>query len=206
MRRALLINVAYFALIIGAFYLFMRYAFWTLSPFIFAFFIAMLLQKPVCAVTKRTPLKKPFVAFAAVMFITLLFLGLLTLAGTSIFKELKDLATTLTTTFESIPDFIGQTEAWILNLIRPLPDSIESSVATSVSNFANNLLTAYYYNDFSFLSSGKSGGLMNLDLSFLMAPISGVISTASKLPSLLVSVIIFFISRLPRLLVMIPTT
>lgn len=193
-RRATLINVAYFALLAGAFYLFMRYAFWTLSPFIFAFFIAMLLQKPVYAVTKRTPLKKPFVSFAAVMFITLLFLGLLTLAGTSIFKELKDLAATLTTTFESIPDFIGQTETWILKLIKPLPDSIESSVATSVSNFSDNLLTAYYYNDFSFLSSGKSGGLMNLDLSFLMAPISGVISTASKLPSLLVSVIVFFIS------------
>ena len=33
-RRAVLINVAYIALVLGAFYLFMKYAFWTVAPFI----------------------------------------------------------------------------------------------------------------------------------------------------------------------------
>ena len=130
-RRAVLINVAYFILLIGAFYLFMRFAFWTVAPFLFAFFVAMLLQKPVHAVTARTPLKKGFVSFISVMFIATLFLGLIALAGTTIFSELKGFAETLRTSFKSIPDFINAAEAWVLGVLSHLPEAIETTLSSS---------------------------------------------------------------------------
>lgn len=192
-RRALLINVAYFALIIGAFYLFMRYAFWTVSPFIFAFFIAMLLQKPVSAVTGRTPLKKGFVSFIAVLFIAVFFAGLLALAGTTVFTELKGFATKLTETFKSIPEFISGIESWILSLLEPLPDTIESSLAASVNEFTESLLSAFSQNSVITPSADKLSSLQ-FDFSALLTPLSGVISTASKLPAFLISIIVFFIA------------
>lgn len=192
-RRALLINVAYFALIIGAFYLFMRYAFWTVSPFIFAFLIAMLLQKPVSAVTGRTRLKKGFVSFIAVLFIAVFFAGLLALAGTTVFTELKGFATKLTETFKSIPEFISGIESWILNLLEPLPDTIESSLAASVNEFTESLLSAFSQNSVITPSADKLSSLQ-FDFSALLTPLSGVISTASKLPAFLISIIVFFIA------------
>lgn len=192
-RRALLINVAYFALIIGAFYLFMRYAFWTVSPFIFAFFIAMLLQKPVSAVTGRTRLKKGFVSFIAVLFIAVFFAGLLALAGTTVFTELKGFATKLTETFKSIPEFISGIESWILSLLEPLPDTIESSLAASVGEFTESLLSAFSKNSVITPSADKLSSLQ-FDFSALLTPLSGVISTASKLPAFLISIIVFFIA------------
>ncbi len=192
-RRALLINVAYFALIIGAFYLFMRYAFWTVSPFIFAFFIAMLLQKPVSAVTKRTPLNKGFVSFIAMLFIAIFFVGLVALAGTTVFTELKGFASKLTETFKSIPEFISGIESWILSLLEPLPDTIESSLAASVNEFTQNLLSSFSQNGAALSPTDKTS-VMQFDFSALLTPLSGVISTASKLPAFLVSIIVFFIA------------
>lgn len=61
-RRRFIINTVYFAIILGLFYFFMRFAFWTCFPFILAFFIAMALQRPVNWITKKTPLKKGLVS------------------------------------------------------------------------------------------------------------------------------------------------
>ncbi len=188
-RRATLINVAYFALIIGAFYLFMRFAFWTVAPFVFAFFLAMLLQKPVHAVTKRTPLKKGFVSFIAVLFIALFAAGLLALAGTSIVNEAKGLIASVTEAFNSIPDFINQAEKWLLGVIAPLPDAIEATLAGTITDLSSSLLTA-----FSEQAAPSLPSLPDFDFSFLKTPISGVINTATKVPSFLISVVIFFIA------------
>ena len=45
-RWSFIVNTLYFGLFIVAFYFFMKYAFWTAFPFIFAFIVAAALQKP----------------------------------------------------------------------------------------------------------------------------------------------------------------
>ncbi len=189
-RRAALINVAYYSLIIGAFYLFMRFAFWTVAPFLFAFFLAMLLQKPVHSVVRRTPLKKGFVSFLAVLFIALFAAGLLALAGTSIVSEVKGLVASMTETFKNIPEFITQAESWLLRAITPLPDAIETTLAGTVTDLADSLLAAMSEQ----ADSTAPSPFPNFDLSFLKTPITGVINTATKVPSFLISVVIFFIA------------
>ncbi len=186
-RRALLINTAYFALIIGAFYLFMRFAFWTVAPFLFAFFIAMLLQKPVHAVTQRTPFKKGLVSFFAVMLIALFIIGLITLLGTTIVSELKGFAQSMTATFKSLPEFIAAAEEWLLGLLSHLPDAVENTLANSVRELSQSLTASLSQTD------AEASGL-NFDFSSIITPLSGVISTASKVPGFIISVVVFFIA------------
>lgn len=186
-RRALLINTAYFALIVGAFYLFMRFAFWTVAPFLFAFFIAMLLQKPVHAVTQRTPFKKGLVSFFAVMLIALFIIGVITLLGTTIVSELKGFAQSMTATFKSLPEFIAAAEEWLLGLLSHLPDAIENTLANSVRELSQSLTA-------SLSQTTAETPELDFDFSSIITPLSGVISTASKVPGFLISVVVFFIA------------
>ena len=192
-RRALLINVAYFALIIGAFYLFMRFAFWPLFPFIFAFFAAMLFQKPLRALTKRIPVKRGFAALLMTTFTALMVVGIIALAGTSIVSEIKGLIDTLMQTFENIPDFINQAEAWLLSLTDKLPQAIGVSLAMNISDLADSLRIAFAEGSVNEIPSGQIN-LLGLDFSALLKPLSGVISKAGKVPSILIAIVITFIA------------
>lgn len=191
-RRSVLINTAYFALIIGAFYLFMRFAFWPLFPFIFAFFAAMLLQKPVKLLTKRTPIKKGLAAFLLTMFCALFLIGILALAGTKIVTEVKGLVESVMSAFDSLPDFIMTAEKWLISLVEKLPTALETPLTRWIDNLADNLIAAAQQNP-----SQPSGSLLSgfkFDLSSLKTPLSGVISTASKVPSILIAIVITFIA------------
>ena len=59
-RRATLINLVYYSLLIAAYYLFLKYAFWIVAPFIFAFAVAMFLQKPIRKINKKTNILEVF--------------------------------------------------------------------------------------------------------------------------------------------------
>ena len=54
-RRSMLINFAFYALLIAAYYFFMKFAFWLVAPFIAAFLIAMFLQKNVFYLGNKYP-------------------------------------------------------------------------------------------------------------------------------------------------------
>lgn len=193
-RKGVLINVAYFALIVGAFYLFMRFAFWPLFPFIFAFFAAMLLQKPVRLLTKRTPIKKGFAAFLLTMFCALFLIGILALAGTKIVTEVKGLIESVMSTFDSLPDFIMTAEKWLISLVEKLPTALETPLTRWIDNLADNLIAAAQQNPNPSQPSGSLLSGLKFDLSSLKTPLSGVISTASKVPSALIAIVITFIA------------
>ena len=127
------------------------------------------------------------------LFIAIFFAGLVALAGTTVFTELKGFASKLTETFKSIPEFINRIESWILGLLEPLPDTIESSLAASVNEFTQNLLSSFSQNGVILHSPDKTPAIQ-FDFSALLAPLSGVISTASKLPAFLISIVVFFIA------------
>lgn len=191
-KRAVLINVTYFALLIGAFYLFIRFAFWPLAPFLFAFFIAMLLQKPVRAVTARTPLKKGFVSLLCVLFIALMCAGVIALAGTTIVTEIKGLAQTIAASFNSIPDFIDAAHSWISGLLSHLPHVLENALSGTVDGLFQKISELFSENATQL--PGVASDKFSLDLSGIATPLSGVISTASKVPNFIVSVVVFFIA------------
>ena len=45
-RRKKIINIVYYAIVLGLAYLFLKYCFSMFAPFLIAFFIAVIVQKP----------------------------------------------------------------------------------------------------------------------------------------------------------------
>ena len=181
-RRRFIINTVYFAIILGLFYFFMRFAFWTCFPFILAFFIAMALQRPVNWITKKTPLKKGLVSGLAVLLALTAIMAVLALIGVRIVEELRGFISLITAKLDNLPVFLKQTEAWILENIHFLPDSIETMAANSIRELFHDLET------------GAANGRLNIDLSILSSPLSGVWNTAKQIPSIFLATLISIIA------------
>lgn len=190
-HRSVLINFFYYALILGAAYLFLRFAFWPLFPFLLAFFVAMLLQKPVNLITKKTPLKRGFISLICVLLIVAIVLSLFALLGTTVFTKVKDFVTSLLANFESVPNFIQQAEQWLLGLTEKLPASIRTALQNNIESFAESLLVSFSDTEQQLAQSTTDTGF---DLSVLKTPLTGVLSTASKVPNFLVAFIVAVIA------------
>lgn len=181
-RRRFIINTVYFAIILGIFYCFMRFAFWTCFPFIMAFFIAMALQRPVNWVVKKTPLKKGLVSGALVLLAVAILIAVLTLIGVRIVNELRGFWALITAKLDNLPAFLDQAEAWILERIHFLPNSIEQMAANGIHEL------------FQSLEGGAGGASLNIDLSMLSSPLSGVWNTAKQIPSVFLATLISIIA------------
>ena len=190
-RRAVLINTAYIVLLLGAFYLFMRYAFGVFAPFIFAFILAAVLQRPANAIAKKTPIKKGFASVLLVLFTIGLILALIALAGVKIASEVKGFADSIAGYVDRLPELIKSIEATLLNAVDKLPEGIGTTLRSAVENFVDKLL----------LTSNGGGEITHLQqssgidiFSMLKTPLSGVWATAKQIPSVLVACIIFVIA------------
>jgi len=174
-RKNFLVNATYFIFLFGLYYLFMKYAFWLLFPFLFSIFIAMLLQKPINFLAQKTKLKKNAASMLCVLVLLLVAIGVISLIGVKLFTEIRGLLDSLILYAKDWPTFLAKAEITLLDTIRFLPDSLESSAAVSIKDL------------FLKLSSNKGAGI---DFSMLSAPISGVWTTAKAVPEVVVAIII----------------
>lgn len=181
-RRRFIINTVYFAIILGLFYFFMRFAFWTCFPFILAFFIAMALQRPVNWLTQKTPLKKGLVSGLLVLLALTAVLAVLSLIGVRIVDELRGFFALIAAKLDNLPVFLSQTEAWILERIHFLPNSLETMAANSIREL------------FQDLGNGAANGRLNIDLSILSSPLSGVWNTAKQIPTIFLGTLVSIIA------------
>jgi predicted PurR-regulated permease PerM len=136
-RKTFLVNTAYIFVLFGLYYLFMRYAFWVLFPFLLAFLVAVVLQRPINFLVRKTKLKKGLASGLCVLALVLSFLGVLSLVGVKIAVEIKGLIATLSALLEDIPALLTTAETSILGIIHYLPDAFEESAAASVTDFLN---------------------------------------------------------------------
>lgn len=174
-RKRFLINTTYIIFLLGLYYLFMKYAFGLLFPFMFAIFIAMVMQRPINFLVKKTKLKKTAASILCVLALLLVIIGIISLIGVKIFTEIRDLIRSLILYAKDWPTFLAKAEVTMLNSIRFMPDSIERPVGTAIKDL------------FAKISSSTGSGF---NLSSLSAPISGVWSTAKAVPEVIVAIII----------------
>lgn len=192
-RKRIIINIIYVVMLLGLMYLFLKYAFWLFAPFIFAFFIAMILQRPINFIVRKTPLKKGIVSGVLVLLIVCLVGFIISLIGIKITNELKGLVSFLMSKVEDIPLFLESLRDTLLEKIKILPDGIEKSLSASITEFSSKLLTSSAETTQEVVSESQKGGtglLAGFDFSILSAPVSGVLSTAKQIPSILVATII----------------
>ena len=181
-RKVTLVNIAYFAVIIAAFFLFMKYAFWLFSPFIFAFAVAVILQKPISAISRKTKIKKGFVSTVLLILFLVIVLGVVGLIGYSLYSEIIEFKNFIAAKLADLPSLL---------------ESLHGETATQAVEAAFAKMIAY-------AESGEElTGIMSL-MGFSLSDITSkfnikgianpVISTAMSVPSKLVAVLIFFIA------------
>ncbi len=178
-RKRFLINTTFYVVLLGLYYLFMEYAFGFLFPFIFAVFIALVLQKPINLLVKKTRIKKSLASGLCVFVVLIAVLAIFSLIGVKLAAEIRGLFTSLKALADDLPSFYNKAETTLLDLIRFLPNSLEKSAGSSITDFFNNLI------------SGKTG---SFDFSVITSHLGGVWSTAKQVPSFVVGIVVAIVS------------
>ncbi len=191
-RRATLISMVYYAFIIAAFYLFMKYAFGLVSPFIIAIAIAVMLQTPIRKISEKTKIKKPIVGAVSVLLIISAIIAAVVLVGYRLFVEFKGLGEYLMGFVSDIPNLIRTAEAWILARLTILPDAFEATVADAITGIVDNMLLATQSEQM--IDTVPSIGLNGFDFSIITTPLGGLLSTAMQIPSIFTAVLIGIIA------------
>lgn len=190
-RRETLINITFFAVAAVLYALFLKYAFWIVSPFIIAFLVALILQKPIRAISKKTKIKRSIVGAVSVFLILSVIITAIVLVGYRLVGEFKGLGSYIIAKLHDLPELIRTAESWIISHLVFLPDSIENSLADTISGFIDNLLL--------YIEQGKPAEGMELnadafDLSLITTPLGGLISTAKHIPAVLTAALISIIA------------
>ena len=198
-RRNVIINLVYAGIILGLMYLFFKYVFWLLLPFIAAFFLAAVLQRPANFLSRKTPLKKGLVSVFLVLLIAAILAMILVLTGARIASEAQGLVRWIGAQFATLPQLLETVREKMLALTTKLPEGLKASAMEGIDRLfqtANGSAQAAAEEATEEAVSGSAlvGILSKFNLSMLQKPVSGVWNTAKQIPTIVVGVLISIIS------------
>ena len=129
-KRAFLINLLFIAAILGLVYVFFKYLFWPVAPFLLSFFFAMLLQKPLRWLTKKT--KQKFRGIRSVLLVLLsiaIILVPVILLIYNLVGQIREFISYLIGQLADLPRFLADLQEILLKALSFLPDGIYSTVS-----------------------------------------------------------------------------
>lgn len=182
-RRDFLINLLYLAAILGLAYVFFKYLFWMAAPFLLTFFFAMLLQRPLRWLDKKTEKKAhTFWSIALVVLSVMIIIIPLVLIFIGIGNKISDFVSYLVGQLDDIPTFLATLEKEILDLLKHLPSGLYKTLSNTVTESFTKLI-----------QGGESAtSAINVDTikSGLSTGISGMYSVVKNIPSVLIGIVI----------------
>ena len=184
-KRNFIINTVYTVIVVALFYLFFKYAFGTLLPFLVAIAAAMILQKPVSFISRKTPIKRGLASVFCVLLGFFALISVLVLLGIWAGSELKGFIDYIVIQMEDIPAFIDKIQHYLANGLSFLPDNIENSITSFVGDKLSSLLDA---------PDKPAGENMSIDFSSLSTPLLSILDTAKAIPTTLVSILVALIA------------
>lgn len=186
-RRETIINVIYIAMILALIYLFFKYCFAVAAPFLISFFFAVLLQKPLRKLDKKTNNKVHTLwSILLVIFGVLILLGPVVTILALIGKQIANFINYLTTQLSDLPAFLATLEREVLNMLDFLPDSVYNSASSAVNDFFSNLIK-----DFDISSLGIDAKTISNSVS---SGITSFYNVVKNVPSAIISVVIGIIA------------
>ncbi|MBE6827061.1 MAG: sporulation integral membrane protein YtvI [Ruminococcaceae bacterium] len=189
-RRNFIIDVVYATLIIGLFYLFFKYAFGMCLPFIIAVFIAVLLQKPVNAIMKKTHNRfRGFFSALLAVFCFVVVGSVVIALIVKLFNEFKDFGRYLLDKMQDAPLFISQVQTWINTKLTVLPEAIRTSMSSYVGDTLSNILGTAQESAEVTVQTKQA-----VDFSWLASPIGAVWGTAKQIPIIAVGILVAIVS------------
>ena len=193
-RRSAIINVAYFVMLAAIALLVIRYALGVCLPFVAAFIVAAVLQKPKNFIVNKTPFKKGAASVICVMGAIVVFVLLMALIGVRLVGEIKGFVDYIILQFQDLNSVIDNVEAWIMNIVAALPEFLRKTLSESVQSIATQLREAVEGGELTVPSTLTESLGSAFSFSRISAPISGVISTAKQIPSFIVATVVGIIA------------
>lgn len=186
-RRDFLIDLVFVMAIIGLVYVFFKYCFVIAAPFLLSFFFAVILQRPLGWLDKKTKNKMhSFWSIVLVLLCVAIILGPVISIIAALFREIGNFISFLGEQLNDLPTFLVTLQNEILKAIKFLPDSIYTSVSENITQFFGNLINDFDVSKLGINMSSITSGLSN--------GISGVYSVVKNIPSILISVVIGIIA------------
>lgn len=184
-KKKFIINVVYTVILVALFYLFFKFAFGTILPILCAVVAAMILQKPVNFICKKTPLKRGLVSALSVLFAFAVVISGLVLILIWVGSEFKGFFQYIMIEFEDMPALIHKIEGYIANAIGFLPEKLESTVMDFISEKLATLTAP---------TVTPNEPSASIDLSMLSTPLKGIWNTAKQIPTTLVSIVVAIVA------------
>ena len=188
-KRKWIINVAFYAMLLVLGFLFYKYAFGVCFPIMFAFVVAVFLQKPKNFIVKKTPIKKGFASTICVFALMIIAATVVVLIGVRAAEEVRGFIDYLTVQFSNLDSVVNTVENSLLSFVGKLPEFISETATESIASLFTQLIE-FIAGTNTELPDQITDSLSGFSLSWLSAPITGVISTASRIPSLLISIVV----------------
>ena len=186
-RRDFLINILFLAAILALVYVFFKYLFWVTAPFFLTFFFAMLLQRPLRFLDKKTN-RKCHTLWAILLVVLSIIIVLIPFIFifAELFSRVSSMWKYLMDQLNDIPAFLATLENEILNFGKFLPDSVYSHFSESISGMFSKLIEDFDLSSLGInISTVKSG---------VSSGISGVMNVMKNVPSVAIGIVIGIIA------------
>ena len=188
-KWSFIVNIAYVAIILGLAYFLFEYCLSLFLPLLVAFFVAMILKRPIAYLDKKTPLKRGPISVFLVLSVLGVGVGLLVLLGFKVAPEIKGFFTYAYSRINDFPQLVLTFKNWLLGVLANLPESFTADLRVTVSEFLDNVA-----------ENGLAGLNVKTDTFNWTSVISTgsdiLISTVGQFPSLVISFVITVISSI----------
>ena len=188
-KRKWIINIAFYAMLLVLGFLFYKYAFGVCFPIMFAFVVAVFLQRPKNFIIKKTPIKKGFASTLCVFALMLIAAAIVVLIGVRAAEEVKGFIDYMILQFQNFDTIINTLETSLLSFVGKLPEFISETATESIAAIFTQV-REFIAGTTKELPEQITGPLAGLDFSWIATPITGVISTATRIPSLIISIVV----------------
>lgn len=193
-RRKTIINIVYYGMLIAGAVFAVRIGFGIMLPIILAFIFATLLQRPKNFLIKKTFFKKGSASVVCVFLGLAIVAALVALVGVRVAVEIKDFIDYVIIRLQDIDSVVTAIESAVYSFVSRLPEIVEEPVKESVETLFTQL-REYLAGQTTQMPEQLSGSLGSvLDFSWITKPLSGVVSTASKVPSFLIAFLVSIIA------------
>lgn len=198
-KRNFIISLLYIGCLVALFYLFFKYAFGLLSPFIIAIIVAILLQRPVNFITRKTPIKRSIISVVLVLLVIAAISLVLGLVVSKLVTELRELVNYLLAQLRKGDVFITQVTDWISGKLGFLPESVVKSLNDKITELMRAIVSVTV-RDATRTASGAAGGSVfsnlfagsGITFSSIMSSgsVSSVVSVVKQVPTVAVSILV----------------
>ncbi|WP_177918120.1 AI-2E family transporter [uncultured Eubacterium sp.] len=189
-RRAFLINFAFVGVLLALAYVGLKYFFWVSAPFLLSFFFAVILQKPLRFIDKKTNHKAHgfFSILLVILSICVVIIPLIFILS-AVFNKISEFLTYLVSELNDLPSLLSKVENWLLDFLGFLPSHLYDSVSVTITDAFSKLQPAAAED-----VGAASGLLSGIDFSSITdkitSGVSNVYSVLKGVPSVLIGVVI----------------